>query len=38
MDMLRLQSLSNKKDESIELLTNTQKKTHDSSSGIIQNI
>ena len=37
MDMLRLQSLNNKKNESIEILTNTQKKSSDSNSGIIRN-
>ena len=37
MDMLRLQSLSNKKNESIEILTNTQKKHNESASGIIRN-
>lgn len=38
MDMLRLQSLNNKKNESIEILTNTQKKHTDSNSSIIRNI
>lgn len=38
MDMLRLQSLTNKKNESIEILTNTQKKHNESASGIIRNI
>ncbi|WP_323018731.1 hypothetical protein [Castellaniella sp.] len=38
MDMLRLQSLNNKKNESIEILTNTQKKHTDSASSIIRNI
>jgi len=37
MDMLRLQSLNNKKNESVEILTNTQKKQSDSNSGIIRN-
>jgi hypothetical protein len=38
MDMLRLQSLNNKKNESIEILTNTQKKHTDAASNIIRNI
>lgn len=38
MDMLRLQSLNNKKDESIQILTTTQKKTSDSLDGIIRNM
>ncbi len=38
MDMLRLQSLNNKKNESIEVLTNTQKKNTDANSNIIRNI
>ena len=38
MDMLRLQSLNNKKNESIEILTNTQKKHADGTSNIIRNI
>ena len=38
MDMLRLQSLNNKKNESIEILTNTQKKHADGNSNIIRNI
>lgn len=38
MDMLRLQSLNNKKDESVEILTTTQKKMGDSLDGIIRNI
>jgi hypothetical protein len=38
MDMLRLQSLNNKKNESIEILTNTQKKHTDANSNIIRNI
>ncbi len=38
MDMLRLQSLNNKKNEAIEILTNTQKKHTDTVSGIIRNI
>ncbi len=38
MDMLRLQSLNNKKNESIEILTNTQKKNTDANSNIIRNI
>jgi hypothetical protein len=38
MDMLRLQSLNNKKNESVEILTNTQKKHTDAASGIIRNI
>ena len=37
MDMLRLQSLSNKKNESIEILTSTQKKQADAVSNIIRN-
>ena len=37
MDMLRLQSLNNKKNESVEILTTTQKKSNDSNSGIIRN-
>src|SRR5690606_9374640 len=37
MDMLRLQSLNNKKNESIEILTNTQKKHTDANSNIIRN-
>ncbi|MBJ7263412.1 MAG: hypothetical protein JHC61_06600 [Burkholderiaceae bacterium] len=37
MDMLRLQSLNNKKNESVEILTTTQKKQSDSLSGIIRN-
>jgi hypothetical protein len=37
MDMLRLQSLNNKKSESVEILTGTQKKHSDSTSGIIRN-
>ena len=37
MDMLRLQSLNNKKNESVEILTTTQKKHSDSTSGIIRN-
>lgn len=36
MEMFRLQSLNNKKNESVETLTNTQKKHTDSLSGIIQ--
>ena len=38
MDMLRLQSLNNKKNESIEILTNAQKKHADGTSNIIRNI
>ena len=38
MDMLRLQSLNNKKNESIEILTSTQKKHADANSGIIRNL
>jgi hypothetical protein len=38
MDMLRLQSLNNKKNESIEILTNTQKKHTDANTNIIRNI
>ena len=38
MDMLRLQSLNNKKNESIEILTNTQKKHTDANSNIIRNL
>ncbi len=38
MDMLRLQSLNNKKNESIEILTNAQKKHTDASSNIIRNM
>ncbi|MFC4297774.1 hypothetical protein ACFO0J_06940 [Castellaniella hirudinis] len=38
MDMLRLQSLNNKKNESIEILTNTQKKHTDAASNIIRNL
>jgi len=38
MDMLRLQSLNNKKNESVEILTNTQKKHTDGASNIIRNI
>jgi len=38
MDMLRLQSLNNKKNESVEILTNTQKKQTDSNTSIIRNI
>ena len=38
MDMLRLQSLNNKKNESIEILTNTQKKNTDANSNIIRNL
>lgn len=37
MDMLRLQSLNNKKDESVEILTTTAKKMGDSLDGIIRN-
>jgi hypothetical protein len=37
MDMLRLQSLNNKKNESVEILTNTQKKHTDGNSAIIRN-
>ena len=37
MDMLRLQSLSNKKNESVEILTSTQKKQTDATSNIIRN-
>ena len=37
MDMLRLQSLNNKKNESVEILTTTQKKSNDSNYGIIRN-
>ena len=37
MDMLRLQSLNNKKSESVEILTGTQKKHNDSMSGISRN-
>ncbi len=37
MDMLRVQSLNNKKNESVEILTTTQKKHSDSTSGIIRN-
>ena len=38
MDMLRLQSLNNKKNESVEILTSTQKKHADANSGIIRNL
>ena len=38
MDMLRLQSLNNKKNESVEVLTNTQKKNTDANSNIIRNL
>ena len=38
MDMLRLQSLNNKKNESVEILTNTQKKHTDANTNIIRNI
>ena len=38
MDMLRLQSLNNKKNESVEILTNTQKKNTDANSNIIRNL
>ena len=38
MEILRLQSLNNKKNESIEILTNIQKKYQDSYSNIIRNI
>lgn len=38
MDMIRLQSLNNKKNESIDTLTTTQKKHTDVSSGIIRNL
>jgi len=38
MDMLRLQGLNNKKNESIEILTNTQKKHTDANTNIIRNI
>ena len=37
MDMLRLQSLNNKKNESVEILTTTQKKHSDATSNIIRN-
>jgi len=37
MDMLRLQSLNNKRDEAFDLLTNTQKSYHDTTSGIVRN-
>ena len=38
MDMLRLQSLNNKRDEAFDLLTNTQKSFHDTTSGIVRNL
>jgi len=38
MDMLRLQSLNNKRDEAFDMLTNTQKSFHDTTSGIIRNL
>jgi hypothetical protein len=38
MDMLRLQSLNNKKGESVDILTNTQKKNNDTNTSIIRNI
>lgn len=38
MDMLRLQSLNNKRNEAFEILTNFEKKMSDSRSGIVANI
>jgi len=38
MDMLRLQSLNNKRDEAFDLLTTTQKGFHDANTGIVQHM